>query len=47
MKGCGCPCSHARKQIRILSFALWFGEESICGAKEHNVSKLRRTKVLG
>jgi hypothetical protein len=47
MKGCGCPCPHARKQIRILSFALRFGEESICGAKEHNVSKLRRTKVLG
>ncbi len=44
MKGCGCTCPHARKQISILSFALQFGEESIRGAKEHNVANYEEQK---
>jgi hypothetical protein len=34
----GCPCLHVRKQNRILSFALQFGEKLICGAKEQDVA---------
>jgi hypothetical protein len=44
VKGCGCTCPHARKQISILSFALQFGEESIRGAKEHNVANYEEQK---